>query len=500
MLRSRQSLVAILALPVLGFAQAPDLILMGKAPNSQYGSSITSAGDVDADGHADILIGAPIDRRTTERSGALELRSGRDSRLMATWLGPGLGDELGFAADGAGDVNKDGHADILCGVLGGVGPTESFIGNARVYSGKDYRRLHTSRGANHYDFFGLAVAGLGDLDGDGAGDYAFGCPGDDRDGRNRGYLEVHSGQSGAVMYTLRGSIDGAQFGWFARPVGDCDKDGVLDFAVGAPGHERDHPPSGRAGYVDLYSGRDGRLLLHIEGSVVESHLGWQVAAIGDLDADGTPDILAGAPFEPMTAGGKEAGAAYVFSGRDGKVLLAVPGIQAGARSGWNVFGAGDLSGDGKPDFWVSSPLWDDAGGGVDRGMVQLVSGADGSSLLTLEGRFAKSEFGFAVCDLGPTADGPEHRLAVGARSDDLGSGAMVGTVSFYRIAPRQGDDGPRVLPGKAAVESFEVEKISIAETPTTIELGGRVSTRMMLAIAGGALALLAVAFVAWRRH
>ena len=494
MFRLRPAVLALLLAGVLS-AQDPWFVFVGKAPNAQYGSSVTLAGDVDGDGHPDILIGAPIDRRTTERSGALELRSGASRALLRTWLGPGLGDELGFGADGAGDVDGDGRADILCGVLGGVGPVESFIGNARVYSGASETCLHTFIGRDHYDYYGLAVAGLGDLDGDGRADLGIGSPGDDTAGRNFGRFEIRSGVNGVVLHTMFGEKSGDQFGFFARPVGDVDGDGTSDVMIGAPGHVRPHTPTGHAGFARLHSGRSGALLMRFDGAVIDGHFGWVVANIGDLDGDGKPDLLCGAPFEDH--GGIDSGTVHLFSGADGHELRALHGSQPGARFGWSAQGTGDLDGDGTPDLWISAPLETTATDGIDHGAVHLFSGRSGECLLTVYGRFPKAEFGFSIADLGAVTKDGAHELVVGARSDDLGTGAMIGTASIYRIEPARGDQGVRIVPGPATVET--VDLAASAERPETVALPRRGSFLVIAGAGAVALLLLGVAFLAWRR-
>jgi hypothetical protein len=457
MLPIRNPIAVLFATAAPLLAQVPDRVLLGKAPNAQYGSSVAAAGDVDGDGHPDLIIGAAIDGRTAEKAGACEVRSGRTGALLYTWLGGGKGDELGFGVAGAGDVDADGRDDLIVGVIGGVGPERSFIGHARVYSGRSGTRLHSFDGEVFYDFHGLAVAGLGDLDGDGHAEVAVGCPGGDLRGENAGYVHVRSGRTGAVLFTQFGDAPHDQFGWFIRSIGDVDADRVSDYAIGAPGHL----VAGRAGYARVFSGRSGAPLFTVRGAAAGDRMGWSLAAVGDVDGDGVPDLLVGAPFEDAD-GIEDAGAVGLFSGRDGAPLCAARGTEAGALFGWAVSGAGgDCDGDGVPDFWVGAKLEDARG--PDSGATHLLSGRDGSRMLTIPGRSEGDESGFSVADLGPVFDRGDHMLAVGARSDDVDTGRMVGTTAIYRVRVGGADAAPQVVDGRGEVEAFTADAIRPSE-------------------------------------
>ncbi|MBK8978959.1 MAG: FG-GAP repeat protein [Planctomycetes bacterium] len=451
-------------------SQLPVDILHGKSENSQYGSSVACAGDVDGDGYPDLIVGAAIDCRVCWKNGALEVRSGRTRELLYTWLGAGPGDELGFAGAGAGDVDGDGHDDILVACIGGVGAEKSFVGHARVYSGRTGQRLHVFLGENEYDFYGISVGGVGDLDGDGHADLAIGCPGFDGEFHNMGRLEIHSGETGALLHLFLGESADDQFGWFCRNVGDIDGDGVGELLIGAPGHlitGADGKPT-KTGYVEVHSGRTGELLRKIRGEGVGDRFGWNVSAIGDLDRDGKPDLLIGAPFRDV--GDKlDAGAFYVCSGATGERLLRVESDEAGAEFGWCVFASadhGDYDHDGVPDMWVTARHAD--ANGVDSGSAALFSGADGHRLLELTGRSAGDEYGYSLVDLGPVpgAERGAHEVVIGARSDDVATGAMVGTANIYRVVPAAAAGQlPEIVDGTGRVETYTAEKVAPTEAP-----------------------------------
>jgi hypothetical protein len=189
-------------------------------------------------------------------------------------------------------------------------------------------------------------------------------------------------------------LAGTGFGSAVAVPGDVDGDGVPDLLVGAP------LALGGAGRVVLLSGADGAVLLDLPGAAAGQALGTSVDGAGDVDGDGIPDLIAGAPGDSTAASG--AGAAFLFAGADGSVLRVLLGDAAFDRLGQSVAGLGDTDGDGVPDVAVGAPLNDAAGNKA--GLVRVVSGADGSTLLTLLGQHERDELGRLVARVGD-ADG-----------------------------------------------------------------------------------------------
>ncbi len=169
-----------------------------------------------------------------------------------------------------------------------------------------------------------------------------------------------------------------QFGWIARNLGDVDGDGVPDFVTSAPTSSRAGQASGR---VYVYSTRSGKLLWSAEGKPGDQ-LGIGIEAAGDVNHDGIPDVVASAPG---------AGKAYVYSGKDGKVLITMAAEDRNDSFGRHVAGVGDVNGDGYADVMVGAP-----GHNGQRGAAYVYSGRDGALLLKLTGESAGDAFGSAV--------------------------------------------------------------------------------------------------------
>lgn len=184
-----------------------------------------------------------------------------------------------------------------------------------------------------------------------------------------------------IIHEWRGDSVGDEFGWIARGIGDVDGDRVIDVVVSATMN----PPFGAThGKVYAYSGRSGKLLWSHAGE-----LGWvlgtSVESAGDVDRDGVPDVIAGAPGALR---------AIVWSGRTGRELHRFSGDSSEANFGGAVSGVGDIDSDGFDDVIVGASGTSALQRGAGRAIV--FSGKTGARLLTLDGAGANDAFGSAV--------------------------------------------------------------------------------------------------------
>lgn len=211
-------------------------------------------------------------------------------------------------------------------------------------------------------------------------------------------------ESVAVLGEWRGERSGDQFGWIARSVGDVDGDGLSEFVTSAP------TADSSAGAVYLISPRRRSPLWKVVGHGADE-LGTGVEAAGDVDGDGVPDIVAGAP------GGEQV---LLLSGRDGRVIRRISGRAPGERFGQVVSGLGDVDDDGLADVLVAGPL--NSEHGAQAGQVYVVSGASGAILHTWAGTTPGAQLGQALA--GEVRDG---RVTVVAGAPGLpgGGGALV---------------------------------------------------------------------------
>jgi hypothetical protein len=317
-----------------------DVTMTGAEPGARLGSSVARIFDTNRDGFDDWMVGAPRDDGdgnaiddTTDRGRAFFYRGSftPDGIEDATFTGPEIGSQFGFAVASAGDLNNGGADDIAIGA-----PLDDDDGNANQ-DGDDRGRV--------YVFFGGSVLdAIPDL-------------------------------------TLAGDQDGAEFGTAVAPVFDVNGDGVDDLLVGAPLHDAGGAAGADRGEAYVYFGGapDAIADVTVRGTTNDGALGASVSRAGDVDGDGERDFIVGAPLEDPAAL-TDAGSAYLFLGGatvDGIADLAFDGGEVDGQFGATVAGPGDLDGGGR-DLFIGAPL-DDADGNasdnnLDRGRVFVFSG------------------------------------------------------------------------------------------------------------------------------
>lgn len=281
----------------------------------------------------------------------------------------------------------------------------SLFGTAALTATAQEPLVITSVNSHLSGLFGNALSTAGDVTGDGVDDVAVGAWNEWWNNRSGGRVYVHDGTSGALVHALRSPSPEPQgaFGMALASVGDLDADGAPDLAVGAP----EESPGGRA-YV--FSGRTGRRLLTLQDAQAD-RLGYALAPAGDIDADGTPDILVGSYHSNQI---------LAFSGANGQLLHRVVS-QAGGDFGRAATGGMDLTGDGVADWVVAARR--EFVDGVDAGRVYVIDGAT----RTVAHAYASprpshgGQFGLSLA-LCPDADGdglPEVAIGAGRESGSL---------------------------------------------------------------------------------
>lgn len=293
----------------------------------------------------------PPDHAGLEYPGHAFLYSGASGEVLRRFEAEGPSDRFGFDAGAIGDLNGDGHRELLFGAPGHDAPVAN-AGRVYVVSGKDGSLLRTHAGEVVLERLGSAIGPLDDVDGDGVEDYVLGAPGAGPSRAGRAY--VHSGKSGERLFVLDPERDlpearAVEFGrFFASAAGDLDGDGTGDIYLADSFDQSAGLASGR---VYLYSGATGKLLFSVAGDDNNDWYGIGRGIQQDWDGDGTPDLALAALSS--SAGAMNAGRVDVLSGRDGSRLRSYTSTVAHLCLGFDVHPVGDADGDGTVDLFIT---------------------------------------------------------------------------------------------------------------------------------------------------
>jgi hypothetical protein len=300
-------------------ASVPDQILIGQQSGSLFGAAVAFAGDVNGDGYADVLVGAPnYSAIGFTQNGDYCLYDGSPTGLVETTFRNHLAQDylhMGSSVAGIGDVDADGYSDIAMGTpyldLSGMpdaGVFDKWRGgpNGPVSSGVGF-------GENANDNYGYWIAGIGDYDGDGYGDFAVGAPGFGGTGKVYVWRGDPLGGLRNPAWDILGMESFGGFGNSVAPAGDVNGDGASDILIGQVfGDGAGIHDSGRA-YINLGGSLIGtQITPPFEGGAIIDNLGHAMAGGGDVNGDGFPDFALGAPR--VTSSFYQEGAVRVYLG------------------------------------------------------------------------------------------------------------------------------------------------------------------------------------------
>lgn len=316
--------------------------------------------------------------------------------LTHTFNGAAAYDRFGAAVAGGGDVTGNGRPDLVVGATQDVNIFSPGNGFVRVYTSTSATPVFTWQGTSPYDAFGAAVAILGDVSqpADGRADVLIGAP--NAGVGQTGQVQVRSGLNGAVLHQINGDFSGDLFGFSVAAAGDVNGDGVPDFIVGAPLYSQVVANGGR---VKVFSGANGSLIHTFDGTVSNGRSGWSVAG-GDLNGDGRSEIIVGSLFNGVRVYNGVTGALmhnWIGGTNDifGKSVAYVPILGPSGIPGV-VVGATQES--------IFSP---------GTGYVRAFRGDNGSVLWTSFGLNIGDRFGFSVANARTWDGDTVHDVIVG---------------------------------------------------------------------------------------
>ncbi|WP_265276064.1 beta strand repeat-containing protein [Nostoc sp. KVJ3] len=369
----------------------------GSASDSS-GTSVSNAGDINGDGIADLIIGAPgaalgagksyvvfgsssglaanLDLSSLDGSNGFVINgiNGRNS--------DGISDSSGTSVSNAGDINGDGIDDLIIGApsaLSNAGQSYVVFGSTNGFSPNfDLSSLNGSNGfaisGNGTDSSGNSVSSAGDVNGDGISDLIIGAQGTGKSyvvfGSTSGFdasLDLSS-LNGSNGFAINGNATDL-LGASVSSAGDVNGDKIDDLIIGAYNAASGAGSSyvvfgstnGFNASLDLSSldGSNGFAIKGINGTDVS---GYSVSSAGDFNDDGIDDLIIGAPFAGSNAGqsylvfGRKNGfgASLDLSNLDPSQGFAINGINANDVSGISVSGAGDINGDGADDLIIGA--------------------------------------------------------------------------------------------------------------------------------------------------
>ncbi len=269
----------------------------GVTAGGRFGLSVSGAGDVNGDGFADVIVGAPY-------TNSAFAYSGFDGSLI--WQFSGVADWLGYSVSGAGDVDGDGFDDLIIGAIFANPGGLASAGSAFVYSGFDGTSIWQFDGAGESDYLGFSVSGAGDADDDGFDDLIVGAIYADPGGLvDAGSAFVHSGFDGSLIWQFDGATPGGNLGYSVSDAGDVNRDGFDDLIVSAV-----YSALG-AGSAFVHSGFDGSLTWRFDGTTPNERMGFSSSGAGDVNGNGFDDVIVGAILADP-GGVVDAGSAFVF--------------------------------------------------------------------------------------------------------------------------------------------------------------------------------------------
>jgi hypothetical protein len=405
----------------------------GTQSGEYYGWSVSSAGDVNGDGYSDILIGAPGNDFPGEDAGLVDVFHGSASGLgltpARTWDNATASGGFGTSVSSAGDVNGDGYSDVVVGEPYYLtqGRVSAYYGSA---SGLPVAANFTKFSTQANSEYGNCVSAAGDVDNDGYSDVIVAAQYYSNGQAGEGVVYLYRGSASGLVsnpaWTAEGGSNDCFFGTFVSTAGDPNGDGYADVLIGARGF---YSNDGFEGKIFAYFGSATGLGAvgnpdnadwSVEENQQSAEFGSWVTLAGDVNGDGFSDIIASASY--FDANLQNQGKVFLYNGSSAGLSAAAnwtgESNQNDSWYGWSVSSAGDVNGDSYSDVIVGAYLFDN--GQNDEGKVFLYYGSDAglssTPAWTCESNSAGAQFGYSVSTAGDINGDGYSDLVVGANT------------------------------------------------------------------------------------
>jgi len=426
---------------------------------AQMGYSVSNAGDINKDGFSDILVGAPYYDASASNEGVVMIYKGSAGGLVTNSPYIFKLDQaeanLGISVAMAGDVNGDGYSDMLAGAHQfDNGQSNEGVGVV-ILGAPNGLGLVIFLECNKSDaMMGFAVAGAGDVDGDGFSDVMAGARFYSNGQALEGAAFIFKGSANGPVTANPTIIEGnqvdARLGHALSSAGDVNGDGFSDIALGAYLYDKG---SSNEGVVMIHLGGPNGIGIApsqtLESDQTEAQFGISVACAGDVNGDGYADLIAGARY--YDKGQVNEGAAFIYQGStEGLNPLPISAIESNQGDAWMgsaVASGGDVNGDGFSDVLVGSYAFDH--GQTDEGSVFVWYGRnvgiDSGAPYPLLSSQPNSEFGFVVSEAGDVNGDGYGDIIVGAPLFDNGQSDEGGVFLYYGAS--SGLTAPLIIEG-----------------------------------------------------
>jgi len=431
---------------VSGLSSSPNWTFEGNLANAYFGWGASAAGDVNGDGYSDIIVGAPY----YSGQGRVYVFHGSTTGIHLTpnliIESDQAYSEFGESVSTAGDVNGDGYSDIIIGSClysnGEFKEGKAFVhlGSAAGMTSNSYWVAESNQPEAE---FGISVSTAGDVNGDGYSDIIAGAfyydNGQTDEGKSFVYHGSPSGLSLNYNWSVESNQTAARLGLTVSSAGDVNGDGYSDVIIGANEYDNGETDEGKAFvYHGSATGLSATPNWTAEGNQTGALFGSRVSTAGDVNGDGFADVIVGAAR--YDNGETDVGKAFVYYGSFSGLSLnpdwTALGNQAGALFSYPVSAAGDVNGDGYSDVIITAVWYDN--GQTDEGRVYVyhgsASGLSDSPNWITESNQANSEFGISIGCAGDVNGDGFSDVLIGANSYDNGEINEGKTFAYYGSA------------------------------------------------------------------